>query len=142
MNFFKILWCAEHPQSVAEAVAEAWVSVNETDDFFSASTVDIDGGGVDVHAPFRTDSVKKCRDNGWLGGIVGIDMLFDERHSQRVEQHAFANDGGIGHAGGRGEFTKGEGIELEDGIENGGYGECSDDDEQQTKIFFRGRIVP
>ena len=85
MNFFKILWCTEHSQSVAEAVAEAWVSVNETDDFFSAGAVDIDGGGIDIHSPFRADSVEERCDDGGFGCVVGIDMLFNERHSQRVE---------------------------------------------------------
>ena len=142
MEFSKVLWRAEHAEPIAEAMTVAWVAVDETDDFFLAGTVDTDRGGVDIHTPFRADSVEERRYDGGFVRIICGDMLFNKRYSQRMEQHAFTDDGGVGHADGRCEFAKSEGVELEDGIENAGYGECDDDDEKQAEVFFRGRIIP
>ena len=69
-------------------------------------------------------------------------MLLDEGYPQGVEEHAFADDGGVGDASGGDEFTEGERIELENGVDDGGYGERSGDGEKEPEVFLRGRVVP
>ena len=69
-------------------------------------------------------------------------MLSYERHSQGMEEHAFTDDRGVCDGGRRDEFTKCERIELEDGVENGGYGDRRDDREKKAEIFLCGRVVP
>ncbi len=69
-------------------------------------------------------------------------MLLYEGHSQGVEKHAFADDGYVRDAGGGDKFTECERIELEDGIDDGGNSESSDDGNKEPEVFLCGGVVP
>ena len=90
----------------------------------------------------RADSAKKRHDVGSCVGICSADVLPYESHSQGVEEHAFADDGGVRDSGGGDEFTEREGIELEDGVEDGGNSEGSDNGDQESEVFLCGGVVP
>ena len=69
-------------------------------------------------------------------------MLPYKSHSQGMEEHAFADDGDVGDTDAANVFTERERIDLEDGVEDGGYGDGSGDGDEKPEVFFRGGIVP